>query len=69
MKALELPEFGEGTRLNDISQAEKERTITQACEEHNLDELVRLADSAGGLLNDKLRCAACKHHATLSDAA
>ena len=37
----------------------KASEISRACHDRNLDELVHLADSAGGLLNDSLRRIAC----------
>lgn len=38
----------------------KRQAITTACQEWNLLELVDLANSKGGLLDDTLRATACK---------
>lgn len=43
-----------------MSNADKISAITRACQHEDIDELVQLADSAGGLLNDSLRRDACK---------
>ena len=38
----------------------KHVSITRACEESNIDGLIRLATSDGGLVNDELRRKACE---------
>ncbi len=49
------------------AQGLKKEAIRQACEEKNIDQLVRLTESSGGLLDDSLRRTACKHcrHSTI----
>jgi hypothetical protein len=42
------------------SNESKRRLIAEACEKEDLDSLVCLADSEGGLLDDALRRTACK---------
>lgn len=39
----------------------KKEAIRQACENKDIDRLVRLTESSGGLLDDALRRTACKH--------
>jgi hypothetical protein len=67
----ELP-AGEGVALTEIEQqqsevfeqptpySEKVQSILEACHDTNLDVLVELATSKGGLVNDELRQTACK---------
>lgn len=38
----------------------KHGSITRACHESNIDNLIRLATSNGGLLNDELRRKVCE---------
>ena len=38
----------------------KRSAISQACQAKDIDKLIRLADSKGGLVDDSLRRAACK---------
>jgi TBC1 domain family member 20 len=39
----------------------KHALIARACEENDIDNLIRLATSEGGLLNDELRRKACEY--------
>jgi len=39
----------------------KEDAIRKSCDENNIEGLVRLSESPGGLLNDTLRRTACEH--------
>jgi len=39
--------------------AEKRQKIVQACYNRDVDALVQLADSSGGLLEDEIRRSAC----------
>jgi len=45
-------------KQHDLS--EKRAAITTACREGDVEALVKLADSAGGLLDDDFRATACK---------
>lgn len=45
----------------DAPRIEKERIIRRACSERNFADLVLLADSPGGLLEDALRREACRY--------
>jgi hypothetical protein len=52
------------TTSDSSEKAPKEVQIQQACEQQDLQLLIQLADSSGGLLEDRFRQLACK---TLSD--
>lgn len=43
----------------DQDQSEKCRSISQACAQHDVETLVKLATATGGLLTDELRRQAC----------
>jgi hypothetical protein len=42
----------------------KKETIARACQSNDVEDIIRLATSEGGLLNDDLRCQACKQSLT-----
>lgn len=46
--------------LGQADESDKIRVITEACERKDVAELVKLANSTGGLLNDGLRKSACE---------
>ncbi len=46
-------------QLDKARQDRKEQAIRRACEQDDVDKLVELADSVGGLLDDTLRQLAC----------
>jgi hypothetical protein len=54
--------------INDNAEApngdvrSKHISIVRACQEKDVDRLIRLATSEGGLLNDELRRKACEHN-------
>jgi hypothetical protein len=43
------------------AQTLKKDAIRQACQSRDIDELIRLTEAPGGLLDDSLRQTACKH--------
>lgn len=45
---------------SELQPSEKRHAILQACEQCDLNRLVQLTDSPGGLLDDELRRLACK---------
>jgi hypothetical protein len=47
-------------RSDSSQRRQKEVQIQQACEQQDLQLLIRLADSSGGLLDDHFRQLACK---------
>jgi hypothetical protein len=62
-EALSLPEADEKQHLVfDLPEpyADKVKLILEACHDRNLDALIELATSEGGLVNDEARQTACK---------
>jgi hypothetical protein len=43
------------------AQTLKKDAIRQACQDQDIDQLIRLTETPGGLLDDSLRQTACKH--------
>jgi hypothetical protein len=66
-KDKETSEHSDGHPVNLISlsrtsaQSLKKDAIRQAYQDRDIDKLVRLTETAGGLLEDSLRRTACKH--------
>lgn len=53
------PSINKSTETLDDYVQSKHASIAQACQANDMDILIRLATSAGGLLNDELRRKAC----------
>lgn len=49
-----------GQGSGQIEDEAKHASVTRACQEDDIDSLIRLATSEGGLLNDNLRRKACE---------
>ena len=47
------------------AQTLKTDLVRQACQDRDIDRLIHLTETPGGLLNDSLRQTACKHCVTL----
>ena len=66
-KADQVPGHSENHLANLISlarstvQAVKGDAIRQACQDRDIDKLIHLTETPGGLLDDSLRQTACKH--------
>ena len=60
MSAVALSEDVKGNiDINELAETDKARLIAKACRERDVDTLVQLVDSRGGLLTDTLRQDAC----------
>lgn len=54
------PSAGRALREKHCDPSDKREAISTACRDGDVESLVNLADSAGGLLDDEFRATACK---------